>query len=240
MQNITFQVVEEDQASTEEVVETLAEQDLPDETPANEADYCMICYEKYDLPVTQPCCQKKFCFLCLKGAYDFNNNCPHCCQTNILKLDHLVEDSIEQFISSQLDKPVWLYASASKDGYWLYGSRIAPLLETAFQKYMATHPTSSSEDSGEDSEENPGEKDDSVELPDQDAVNSEAEVEPALDSITFQITGKWYRVNFKEMTQRNGNRHRAVRRVILQPKHIGDDGLNIKGVQGLFIKEKKE
>lgn len=94
---------------------------------------CPICGEEILLPYTLEC-KHRFCYLCIKRAYEDKRSCPYCradIRADIAKSAHIVHTPKEE--KSQ-ETYMWLYAGANC-GFWQYTSRHSEEIEKGYQEY---------------------------------------------------------------------------------------------------------
>ena len=105
-------------------------------------DDCPICQESILLPYTLPC-KHRFCYLCIKRAYEEKSACPYCRApiTENIHDDARLQMTSQQPITTkkeeQLETPTtftWIYAGANY-GHWQFDPRSDTAIEEAYTAY---------------------------------------------------------------------------------------------------------
>lgn len=101
-------------------------------------DDCPICAEAISLPYILPC-KHRFCYLCIKRAYEEKSACPYC-RAPITENIH--DDARLQMTSKKEELPenvpttfTWIYAGANY-GYWQFDPRSDTDIEEAYVAYQ--------------------------------------------------------------------------------------------------------
>lgn len=102
---------------------------------------CVLCNKASQLPLTLKC-NDVYCFLCLKdycSKASPNPVCvkPGCGQPIDVDLDHVSKD-FRTLLSSLQNKNVWLYSSASNDGWWMYNPDTVTTIENCYNSNLPT------------------------------------------------------------------------------------------------------
>lgn len=93
---------------------------------------CSICLNHYDIPVVLDC-NHTFCFLCIKEVNLHGMTCPLCRNNITIDLGNVFKD-LRDKLQALVGKDVWLYASVSGDGWWMYNLEMNQNIENAYQQ----------------------------------------------------------------------------------------------------------
>ena len=91
---------------------------------------CCICLDKIKLSITLQC-QHKFCYLCLKAAFDVNEKCPLCRRD----ISQEIIDNATLETKVDTDQIRWMY-SGRNNGWWYYEPSISDTIEKGYQKFL--------------------------------------------------------------------------------------------------------
>lgn len=102
------------------------------------SQHCAQCNNPPQLSVMSDCgtgCV--YCFLCLKDYIGSANGVCKCGLPITIDIDHVSKDFKTQ-LETLNGKPVWLYSSASSDGWWMYNLSTSDQLEYCFNGGLPT------------------------------------------------------------------------------------------------------
>lgn len=105
------------------------------------AEDCPICGDEISLPFTLEC-KHRFCYLCIKRAYEDKQACPYCRASisidiaNSARIASSARDTLVKRTTGENEaNHVWVYAGANC-GFWQYSPRHSEEIEAGYQNYL--------------------------------------------------------------------------------------------------------
>ena len=99
-------------------------------TPMIENDDCPICHDDINLPYKLEC-NHRFCYLCIKRAYESQRSCPYC-RRPITQRIYDAAKLQEETLNTITTDIQWLY-SGKNFGWWKFDPRTNQHLENIYQ-----------------------------------------------------------------------------------------------------------
>jgi len=193
-------------------------------------DKCGICLDNVNLPIILTC-NHKFCFLCIKGTVQFNNQdpyrnedeqdtCPLCrapidpdlihnqhLKTKITFNNNSNNNNIENTTNSKNTMVCWLYESLG-GGWWMYDMKSSQEIEEYYGEYRKSVVEAAEQENAK--LENSTEEEDDNSTNNTALTSNEVEIKNKCDII---IGAHSYQINFESMTQKLKGKTRRIKRL---------------------------